>query len=78
MSQQCEIQWIDCNGVPTPDTNVAVASVTFIKDGRCFNICADHLTTLWLNKCHHDSNCTHYSTFPSAWTYTAYDEGTIK
>jgi len=75
---QCEIQWIDCSGKSTPDTNDAVATANFVQDGRCFAICADHLVTLQMNRCHHDANCTHISVFPSPWTYTPYNRGTIK
>jgi hypothetical protein len=56
---QCEIQWIDPMGNPTPDTNEAIGRVRTIDrvvqiDGRgvkvtgsqWFNICACHATRL--------------------------------
>lgn len=67
----CQIEWIDCNGKPTPDTNVAVGSA--ICNGIAFAICADHLVTLQWNRLHHSSTCKHFNVRQSVWHYTAFD-----
>jgi len=63
----CKIQWIDCSGNPTPDTNEAVGFAVF-KDGRRFPICASHLETLRDRRCHHEpeKGCSHRSSDPHA------------
>lgn len=54
----CEIQWIDCEGCPTPDKREAVAIVE--SEGKCYYICSDHLATMGVRS-HHDKNCKHCS-----------------
>ncbi len=68
---KCEIQWIDCNNVPTPDTNEAVGEAVF-KDGRRFPSCEDHLKTLESRCSHHapkGKRCSHPSSEPSNWKF---------
>ena len=57
----CEIQWIDSDGNPTPDSNVAIGRVrvrpysvdlftipgpSYFAGPRWYNICADHTAHL--------------------------------
>lgn len=65
---KCEIRWIDCRGIPTPDKRPAVAVAICTVDAieKRFFICADHLESLIRGNAHHSKACTHK---PTVWPW---------
>lgn len=64
---KCEIEWIDCNGTETPDSNDAVGYA--VLGSLKFPVCADHARTIGNRRCHHGDKCVHLSSNPSGWTF---------
>lgn len=70
MNPKCQIQWIDCDGKPTPDVNEAIglAAITIRGETRRFPICAAHLASMGQV---HSGRCSHSHTLaPTAqWAF---------
>jgi hypothetical protein len=66
----CKIQWIDCQGQPTPDDNPALGFA--VHQGIYYPICAQHKDTLDRAMAHHDIGCRHDAR-TWAWAYQAFD-----
>lgn len=72
----CQIQWIDCNGRPTPDQNEAIGVAAFTLHGetRRFPICAAHLASM--GQVHH-GHCKHAPTLQGSgqWAFEPFAGG---
>lgn len=70
---KCEIEWIDCHGHKTPDTNDAVGYAV-LNGERRFPICEEHLSTLYAMTSHHPSSgtCSHRVT-DTRWTFEPFE-----
>jgi hypothetical protein len=73
---QCKIEWINCSGLHTPDTNEAVGIAVYTGSSgvHTWPICADHLRTLHAEQVHHGV-CTHHRLSEWKWTYEPYELG---
>lgn len=72
-SVKCLVQWIDCRGNPTPDTNDAVGYAVLKRDNRRFPICAEHAKAIDSARVHFETGCPHVSRDPmsAVWTFEA-------
>jgi hypothetical protein len=74
VNPKCQIQWIDCDGKPTPDQNEAIglASITSHGQTQRFPICAAHLASMGQV---HSGRCRHVSAHGSRWVFEPFEQG---
>lgn len=68
---KCGVQWIDCSGAPTPDTNDAIGYAVLVRDGRRFAVCAEHAKLIG-NARTHAGDCNHVTQFSGTWSFESF------